>query len=220
MTNGNNENRGISQLKGNSLRERQNAKPSQTQQGNEDLPAEGDEFRITLPPDEPSLEDDEQLKQWLHNAHNNTEKMREATDKMRERIGKVLKEKRDLLASQGKASDSGWQEWVENNCDFTLRTANRYIKSFTTAKELPDQDTQGKEKPIRANVTFSDNELGKSYKALKNYDEAKDEINREVESAVRKVTEKYQNQAQQQGLELDEYIHNLKNQKEVTQTQD
>jgi hypothetical protein len=220
MTNGNKENRGISQLKGNSLRERQNAKLPESQQFTQGLPAEGDDFQITLLPDEPSLEDDEKLEQWLHNAHNKTEKMRKTTDKMRETIGKVLKQKRDLLASQGKASDGGWQDWVKEHCDFSLSTANRYIKAFTNAKELPDQETESKEKPIQAKVDFSDSELGQFYKAAKKSGEVKQKINERFEQATREVMNEYRQQAEHNGLDLYDHLYNLSKEKKVNQSQE
>lgn len=219
MTNENNTNRGIPGLEdGVSLRDRQNIKSSQSQQTTQELPTKGEPFQVTLPSsDEPDLEDDAQLRQWLHNAHNITDKMVKATKGMRETIGKVLKQKRDLLASQGKASDGGWQEWVESNCDFSLSTANRYIKAYTAAKELPDQETETKEKPIQAKVDFSDSELGRFYKAAKKSSEVKQKINERFEQATRDVMNQYQQQAELNGLDLYDFLDAKSREKDRTE---
>jgi len=201
------------QAKGKDIRARMKPKPLEAQQTTtETLPAQGDQFHITFPND-PDIDDDQQLKMWLHKAHS-------ATETMRERIGAVLKAKRDRLHSQGKASGGGWQQWVEDNCDFTPRTANRYIKAYDTGdKGLPPEGTKD-EKPIQARVEFSDNELGSKYKKAKKVNKVNRMLNQKFEQAAREVIEELQSEADAQGIDFEERLHNKGNEKDEEDLKD
>jgi len=189
--------------------DREPAKVSQTKQ---DSPDKEDKPSVSTLSGVPDLEDDERLGNWLKNAHRTSEEARAA-------IGRVLKEKRDLLNSQGKASDNSWYKWVEKHCSFSIKTANRYIRAAFPNKELSEKEAQSKaQQSISAKVTFSDQQLGKSYLMLKEYSPAKQELKDEMEAAARKVIEKYETEANRDGLELGEYIQVLKYRKYVEQS--
>ena len=183
--------------------------PKAPQNTTENLPAKGDQFQVTLPStDEPNVEDDQQLRVWLHNAYSITDQMFKATKDMRERIGKVLKAKRDSLAKQGKSGE-GWEQWVEKNCEFSLSTAKRYIRAYNKSQKLPD-DTQGSkdEKPIQAKLEFSDRELGSFYKDFKKVDKVKQMINDKFERAAREVRDELHEKAEANGWSWDELLDN------------
>ena len=185
-------------------------KPPEAQQTTtKDLPAQGEDFHIAFPED-PDINDDQQLTIWLHKAHN-------AAETMRERIGKVLKAKRDLLASQGNASGDGWQQWVKDNCDFTPRTANRYIKAYDADdKGLPPSGGNDR-KPIQARVEFSDNDLGSYYKKARKVKKVNRILNQKLEQAAREVIEGLQKEAEDNGWSFDEVLKNKSNEKDITQ---
>jgi len=182
-------------------------KPPEAQQTTTDtLPAKGEDFHITFP-DEPNLHDDESLGSWLKNAH-------QASERLDMAIGKVLQQKRELLNSQGKATGGGWQQWVEDNCDFSVRTANRYIKTYEDdGKNLPPQDDKSKGKPVRASVTFSDEELGSFCKEAKKAKRFKQRLNEKMEQAARDVREELLEEAKANGVSLGDHLHNERNRK-------
>jgi hypothetical protein len=209
-----NKNRGIAGLKGADLRKRQNTTTEtlENPQPTETLPAQGEDFHIAFP-DEPNLEDDESLGKWLKNAH-------QASERLDMAIGKVLQQKRELLNSQGKDSGGGWQQWVEENCDFSVRTANRYIKVYEDdGKNLPPQGGDKAGKPVRASVTFTDEELGSFCKEAKKAKRFKQRLNEKMEQAARDVREELLEEAKANGVSLDDHLHNernKKNEKDVT----
>ena len=210
-----NETRSIPNLKGADLKKRQNTTtqaPEKPEPTTDTLPAQGEDFHIAFP-DEPNLEDDESLGSWLKNAH-------QASERLDMAIGKVLQQKRELLNSQGKATGGGWQQWVEDNCDFSVRTANRYIKTYEDdGKNLPPQDDKGKGKPVRASVTFTDEELGSFCKEAKKAKRFKQRLNEKMEQAARDVREELLEEAKANGVSLDDHLYNERNkrgEKDVT----
>jgi hypothetical protein len=176
---------------------------------------------VTLPSsDEPNVEDDQQLRVWLHNAYSITDQMFKATKDMRECIGKVLKAKRESLAKQGKTGE-GWEKWVEDNCEFSLSTAKRYIRAYNKSQKLPD-DTQGGKgkKPIQAKFEFSDSELGSFYKDVKKVDKVKQMINEKFEQATREVRDDLLKEAENNGWSWEELLDNKSregNERDITQ---
>jgi len=190
----------------NQASEQLNVSNPNNQQSKPDLPANGEDFDITVPND-PDINDDQQLKIWLRKAHN-------ATETMRKHIGMILKAKRDLLASQGNASGNGWQQWVKDNCDFTPRTANRYIKAYDADdKGLPPSGGNDR-KPIQARVEFSDDGLGSNYKKAKKVKKVNRILNQKLEQAAREVIEGLQKEAEDNGWSFDELLKNKSNEKD------
>ena len=204
----------LGKARSNQASEQYNVSNPNNQQSTTELPAKDDQFHIVAPNDL-DIEDDQQVKAWLHKAHN-------ATETMREHIGGVLKAKRESLHSQGKASGGGWQQWVKDNCDFTVRTANRYIKAHDiNDKGLPPEG-EGKDegKPIQARVEFSDKELGSFYKKAKGAKKVKRRLNEKFEQAARDVRDELQKEAEDNGLDLDEHILNKRNEKDEEDLKD
>jgi hypothetical protein len=197
----------LGKARDNQASEQLNVSNPNNQQSTTELPAKGDQFDITIP-DEPNLEDDESLGNWLNLAH-------QASEKADMAIGKVLQQKKELLKSQGKATNSGWVKWVEDNCNFSVRTANRYIKTYEAgSKELPSSGNND-DKPIRGNVTFTDKELGNFYREAKQAKEIKQKFNEKFEQAARDVRDELQKEAEANGLELDEHLHNKLNEENL-----
>ena len=182
--------------------------PEAPQTTTETMPAQGEEFHITFP-DEPNLYDDESLGNWLKNAH-------QASEKADMAIGKVLQKKKELLKSQGKATDGGWVKWVEDNCNFSVRTANRYIKTYEAgSKELPPPQNNNENAPIRGNVTFSDGELGSFYREAKQAKKIKQRFNEKFEQAAREVKDELQKEADANNWSLKELLHNILNEEHM-----
>jgi len=207
MTNENRDIQNVSKL-GQVAERMKESKSPEAQRNTPELPAKGEDFHIEMP-NEPALDDDESLGDWLKRAH-------QASEMLNETIGRVLKQKRDLLASQGKTSKGGWQQWVEDNCRFSVRTANRYIKAFTTPKDqqLSGQGDQNGEKPIQARVHFSDKELGGFYKKAKEVKKVKRRLNEKFEQAAREVRDELQKEAEVNSVSLDEHLENKSNEKD------